>query len=71
MQKIALAVHTALGCKGYSRTDIICNNKRTVVLEINTLPGLTKTSLLPKEANAVGIKYREFIDMLIKNGLKQ
>ena len=39
MQKIALAVHTALGCKGYSRTDIICNNKRTVVLEINTLPG--------------------------------
>ena len=70
MQKIVLAVHTALGCKGYSRTDIICNNDRMVVLEINTLPGLTNTSLLPKEANAVGIKYSEFIDMLIQNGLK-
>lgn len=70
MQAIAVAVHAALGCKGYSRTDIICNDERMTVLEINTLPGLTKTSLLPKEANAIGIKYSEFIDMLIANGLR-
>jgi D-alanine-D-alanine ligase len=57
-QDAAVAAHTALGCFGCSRVDlIIANDGRPYILEVNTIPGLTETSLLPKAAGAVGIDF--------------
>ncbi|MDD2703530.1 MAG: D-alanine--D-alanine ligase, partial [Candidatus Omnitrophica bacterium] len=57
-QDAAVAAHTALGCFGCSRVDlIISGDGRPYVLEVNTIPGLTETSLLPKAAGAAGIDF--------------
>ena len=65
IQRIALKTHTALGCRGVSRTDIIFSNGKYYVLEVNTLPGLTEASLLPKSFAASGGTYPELLDILI------
>jgi D-alanine--D-alanine ligase len=63
-QDMGLRAHKALSARSFSRVDIILNNKKgPVVLEINTIPGLTETSLLPKAARAAGI---EFEDLCLK-----
>ena len=60
MGEAALKLHRALGLRAYSRTDFILDEEgRAWCLEINTLPGMTPGSLLPKEAAAVGIGYPE------------
>jgi D-alanine--D-alanine ligase len=59
--KTALMAHQALGCRGLTRVDIILVGEVPYVLEINTLPGMTKTSLVSLSAKAAGI---EFADML-------
>lgn len=65
-QATAVKAHLLLGCRAYSRTDmIICNNK-IYVLETNTLPGMTETSLYPQEARAIGIEFPQLLDMLIE-----
>lgn len=57
-QNAAVTAHKALGCFGCSRVDlIIAQDGRSYVLEVNTIPGLTETSLLPKAAQAVGIDF--------------
>lgn len=61
----ALAAHVALGCRHYSRTDMIILNNRPFVLELNTLPGLTPESILPKEALAAGLSYPALIERLV------
>ena len=54
----ALAAYTALGCSGHARPDLrIRTDGEVFVLEVNTLPGMTKTSLLPKIAKAAGMDY--------------
>jgi D-alanine-D-alanine ligase len=65
IQRIALKTHTALGCRGVSRTDIIYSCDTYYVLEVNTLPGLTTASLLPKSFAAAGGTYQELLDILI------
>ena len=63
-QDIGLKAHEALSAKSFSRVDIILNEKiGPVVLEVNTIPGLTETSLLPKAARSIGI---EFEDLCLK-----
>lgn len=63
-KKAALSAHQLLGCSGCSRVDLILNqNEIPFVLEVNTIPGLTSTSLLPKAARCVGI---EFSDLCLK-----
>jgi D-alanine-D-alanine ligase len=57
----ALAAHTALGCGGATRVDLIISGGRPFVLEVNTIPGMTETSLLPKIAKHAGF---DFIDLL-------
>ena len=59
-QKLALAIHQAIGCKGYSRTDMILTDKGPVLLEINTLPGMSKASFIPQQLRAAGITVRDF-----------
>lgn len=71
IQEIARACHLLLRCAGYSRTDVIVTPKGELyILEINTLPGMTATSLLPKEAAAIGIPFQELLDRLVQFGLK-
>ncbi|HYC34706.1 MAG TPA: D-alanine--D-alanine ligase [Candidatus Paceibacterota bacterium] len=72
MEKYAIEVHKAIGARHYSRTDFMVHPKRGVfVLEINTLPGLTPTSLIPKEMVAVGSSYSELIDHLLTLALEK
>lgn len=72
LQKFALLAHKAIGARHYSRTDFMIHPKRGILaLEINTLPGLTPDSLLPKELKAVGSSYVELLDHLIKLALKK
>ncbi|WP_371826910.1 hypothetical protein [Microvirga sp. VF16] len=61
LQAAALKAHSAIGASGYSRSDFIVTEDRVVFLEINTLPGLTKASLFPKELAAQGIGFAGFL----------
>jgi D-alanine-D-alanine ligase len=61
-QETALAAHRAMGCEGYSRTDVICDDRGAVFLEINTLPGLTRRSFVPQQLQAEGTSMRSFLD---------
>lgn len=70
-QEIAVAAHQLLGCKGYSRTDMIWTpqNNDIYILEVNTLPGLTKNSLIPKAAQVAGLTFSQLIDSIISSSL--
>ena len=57
----AMTAHRALGCRGYSRTDIIMTALGPVYLETNNLPGLTKASFVPQQLAAAGISMRDFL----------
>jgi D-alanine-D-alanine ligase len=69
-QELGLACHKALGCRGMSRTDIIIRGEEVIVLEINTIPGMTPTSLLPTAAKAAGIEFPQLLDRLIALALE-
>ena len=64
-QECALTAHQALGCRGYSRTDMIIREQNIYVLETNTIPGMTATSLFPQGAKAAGIEFPDLLDTLI------
>ena len=71
IQSLALSAHHALGCRGYSRSDFILSpHQGLVLLETNTLPGLTETSLLPQEAAALGISYPALLTWLLTSALQ-
>jgi D-alanine-D-alanine ligase len=61
-QKIALTLHQLVGCKGYSRTDMILTEEGAYLLEINTLPGLSKASFIPQQLTAINIGLRTFFE---------
>jgi D-alanine-D-alanine ligase len=65
-QRVALTAHQAVGCRGYSRTDVIMGNDGPVFLEINTLPGLTRASFIPQQLAAAGIELRHFLERQIQ-----
>ncbi len=66
LQMLALSVHRLLGLRDYSRTDFIVTKEgRPQILEINTLPGLTSTSLVPDACASVGISYEALVDRLV------
>lgn len=72
MKEVAIAVHNALKCTKLSRVDIIMDTKKEIpyVLELNTSPGMTDTSLLPMSAEAAGLSFEELVDKIIKMSLK-
>lgn len=61
-QELAIAAHRALGCLGYSRTDIIVSKSGPVFLELNTLPGLTRASFLPQQLAVEATSMRDFLE---------
>lgn len=69
-QNYAKAAHRALFCEGYSRTDMILKDREIYVLETNTIPGMTATSLLPQAAGKAGLSFSELLDRLIKLGIE-
>ncbi len=65
VQASALLAYKTLGCRGFGRVDMIISNGKVYVLEVNTIPGLTPVSLLPKAASAAGISYSTLLDRVI------
>ncbi|MFH1094480.1 MAG: D-alanine--D-alanine ligase [Candidatus Omnitrophota bacterium] len=70
-QNTALKAHKLLGCRCFSRVDILLDlDQRPVVLEVNSIPGFTATSLLPKAAAACGIDFSRLCQMMIDAAIK-
>jgi len=70
-QNYAKIAHRALFCKGYSRTDMILQDDEVYVLETNTIPGMTATSLFPQAAQKAGMSFSQVLDKLIELGLEE
>ncbi len=70
IQEIALRCYQIIGCKGAARVDFILKEKTPYFLEINTVPGLTDHSLLPKAAKSKGITFEKLIEEIIKDALQ-
>jgi D-alanine-D-alanine ligase len=72
VQAAGLAAFKAIGGRDYSRVDVMVRaNGEPVVLEVNTLPGMTETSLLPKAAAAAGIGYADLCQRMVLLALKR
>ena len=71
IKNIALKIHKILKCRHYSRVDFLLDdNNKLWFLEINTLPGMTETSLLPKSLSADGYNFTDVIQMIIDEATK-
>jgi len=62
----ALLIYNKIGCRHYARVDFLLSDDNYYLLEINTLPGLTSTSLLPKSALKIGLSYKNLINKIIE-----
>jgi D-alanine-D-alanine ligase len=72
IQKAALSAFNAVGGRDYARVDVMVRaNGEPMVLEVNTLPGMTETSLLPKAAAAAGIGYAELCQRMVDLAMKR
>jgi D-alanine-D-alanine ligase len=63
---LALAAHQALGCRGVSRADFRLDGERLVILEVNTQPGMTPTSLVPEQAAYAGIAFADLVGWMVE-----
>ncbi len=70
VQQAAVIAYKTLGCRGFGRVDMILKKDKVYVLEVNTIPGLTPVSLLPKAARAVGTSYPALLDKIISYALE-
>ncbi|SFM93756.1 D-alanine--D-alanine ligase family protein [Thermodesulforhabdus norvegica] len=70
-QEYAIKAHKVLCCRDYSRTDMILHDGEFYILETNTIPGMTATSLFPQAARAAGISFSELLDRLIDMALSR
>ena len=64
---LGLEAHRALGCRGVSRADLRYDGRRVYLLEVNTQPGMTSTSLVPEQAAHVGISFDELVRWMVDN----
>ena len=72
LQSIAVRAHEALGLRDLSRADfIVTDSDEIVLLEVNTLPGMTPTSLYPDGARAIGLSFEDLVDALVKSALSR
>lgn len=70
IQDIAVKIHQVLGCRGVTRSDFIIRNGQPYFLEINTIPGMTETSLVPQAAAKAGLSFSKLLDKLIELALE-
>jgi D-alanine-D-alanine ligase len=66
VQEMAKAAHRVLRLDGYSRSDFILTDQGPVILETNTIPGMTQTSLLPQAAAQAGMSFADLVERLIE-----
>ena len=66
----ALAAYRTLGCSGFSRVDLILGEDGPQVLEVNAIPGLTDTSLLPQAAEAAGLSFEQLVERILELALE-
>lgn len=66
----AMTCYKSLKCSVYARIDMMIKDGIPYVMEVNTLPGMTKNSLLPKSAQGAGIPYHKLLDLIIEHSLK-
>lgn len=69
LQEVAVKAHQALGCRDLSRADFVVTADRIYLLEVNTLPGMTPTSLYPEGAGAVGLDFPDLVSHLVERAL--
>ena len=69
-QDAAVRAHNAIGCRSFSRVDMILSGGRVVILEVNTIPGMTQLSLLPKAAKASGMDFPELCERMLESAFK-
>ncbi len=70
VEALALYAHKLMGCSGVTRTDMIVTKTGPVILEINTIPGMTSTSLVPTSAEAAGISFDELVRWTAEDALQ-
>jgi D-alanine-D-alanine ligase-like ATP-grasp enzyme len=64
---VGLQAYNALGCEGCARVDMMADEKgNPFVLEVNSMPGMTETSLVPKAARFAGIEFPELVETILK-----
>lgn len=71
VQQFAVKAHVAIGCSTWSRSDFIIGEKGPIWIEINTIPGLTPTSLYPQETQCAGISYDTMIRKFVEHALRK
>ena len=71
VKEVSLNVHKSLGCRDVSRIDLIMSEGKPYILELNTSPGMTETSLLPMAADADGIAFDDLVDQLVRMALER
>jgi D-alanine-D-alanine ligase len=71
IQAAAFGAFQAIGGRDYARVDVMVRGSEPVVLEVNTLPGMTETSLLPKAAAAAGLNYAQLCQRMVELALKR
>lgn len=72
VQELAVLAHETLGCRAFSRTDIwVSRKKGPLVLEVNTIPGMTETSLYPEMAKAAGIEFSDLLERFIAMAIER
>jgi len=76
-QDAAVRAHSAIGCRSFSRVDMILSDRgkvpaggRVVILEVNTIPGMTQLSLLPKAAKVADIDFPELCEKMLESAFK-
>ena len=68
---MAAHVHEVMGCSGWSRSDYIIDEHGPVWIEVNTIPGMTATSLFPQAAAAAGISYEQLVASLVDDAVRR
>ena len=71
VQAVAERVHHVIGCNGFSRSDMILDGDEPVWIEINTIPGMTETSLFPQAAAAAGISFAQMLTLFVEEALQR
>lgn len=67
LKKLAVKAYNALGCRSMARVDFIATDRKFYVIEVNTVPGMTATSLVPKSASKLGISFEEIVKKIAES----
>ncbi len=70
-KQVSSEIYNALNCRGIVRIDYILSNNKLYFLEINTVPGMTQKSIIPKQAETMGLSIKELFTMVIEDAIKR